>query len=60
MKDIKCKIKSDIKQLYDDIRSRLNLKKILLPNLPYLFVFWLIDKLAQAYRITNGGMCLRS
>lgn len=30
------------------------LKKYVLPNLPYLFVFWLADKLGQAFRLSAG------
>lgn len=32
------------------------LKKYVLPNLPYLLIFWLADKLAEAYRLTPGDM----
>ena len=31
------------------------LKKYILPNLPYLFIFWIFDKLGQAYRIAEGA-----
>lgn len=31
------------------------LKKYVLPNLPYLFVFWLADKLGQAFRLSTGA-----
>ena len=30
-------------------------KKFILSNLPYLFIFWLADKLAYMYRITEGN-----
>lgn len=30
------------------------LKKYVLPNLPYLFIFWFADKLGMAYRLTAG------
>lgn len=30
-------------------------KKFVLSNLPYLFIFWLADKLAYMYRITEGN-----
>ena len=30
-------------------------KKIILSNLPYLFIFWLADKLMYMYRITEGN-----
>lgn len=29
-------------------------KKYVLPNLPYLFIFWLADKLGQAFRLSAG------
>lgn len=32
------------------------LKKYVLPNLPYLFLFWLADKMAEAYRLTPGDV----
>lgn len=31
-----------------------NIKKHLLPNLPYLFLFWLFDLLGEAYRLAPG------
>lgn len=31
------------------------LKKYVLPNLPYLFIFWLADKLGQAFRLSTGA-----
>lgn len=27
-------------------------KKYVLPNLPYLFIFWIVDKLGQAFRFS--------
>ena len=30
-------------------------KKFILSNLPYLFIFWIADKLAYMYRITEGN-----
>lgn len=30
-------------------------KKYVLPNLPYLFIFWLADKLGQAFRLSDGA-----
>lgn len=30
-------------------------KKYILPNLPYLFIFWLADKLGQAFRLSDGA-----
>ena len=31
------------------------LKKYVLPNLPYLLIFWLADKLGQAFRLSTGA-----
>jgi len=31
------------------------LKKYVLPNLPYLFIFWFCDKLGEAYRLTASA-----
>ena len=30
-------------------------KKFILSNLPYLFIFWIADKLMYMYRITEGN-----
>ena len=30
-------------------------KKVILANLPFLFIFWLADKLAYSYRINEGN-----
>lgn len=30
-------------------------KKVIITNLPYLFIFWIADKLAYMYRITEGN-----
>lgn len=30
-------------------------KKFIISNLPYLFIFWLADKLMYMYRITEGN-----
>ena len=30
------------------------LKKSILPNLPYLFIFWLMDKMGEAYRLSEA------
>lgn len=30
------------------------LKERILPNLPYLFIFWLMDKIGEAYRLSNA------
>lgn len=32
-----------------------NLKKYVLPNLPYLFIFWLADKMAEAFRLSAAA-----
>lgn len=29
-------------------------KKYVLPNLPYLFIFWIADKIGQAFRLSTG------
>ena len=44
-------MKLDIKALIRQI----NIKKLLLPNLPYIFIGYFVNKLAQAYRITTGA-----
>ena len=44
-------MKLDIKALIRQI----NIKKLLLPNLPYIFIGYFVNKLVQAYRITNGA-----
>jgi type IV secretion system protein VirD4 len=35
------------------------IKKYLLPNLPYFFLFWLFGKCGEAYRLAPGGDALR-
>ena len=35
--------------------SNINLKKLILPNLPYLLFVWLFDKAAQAFRLSPGA-----
>ena len=30
-------------------------KKVILANLPFLFIFWIADKLAYSYRINEGN-----
>ncbi|GHV11712.1 conjugal transfer protein TraG [Clostridia bacterium] len=35
------------------------LKQLILPNLPYLGIFWLFDKLGEAYRISQGSDVLK-
>lgn len=32
-----------------------NLKKIVLPNLPYVLVFWFFTKIAEGYRLSSGA-----
>ncbi len=44
-------MKLDIKALIRQI----NIKKLLLPNLPYIFIGYFVNKLVQAYRITTGA-----
>ena len=44
-------MKFDIKALIRQIK----IKKLLLPNLPYIFIGYFVNKLVQAYRITNGA-----
>lgn len=36
------------------ILQRMSIKKLLLPNLPYMLIGYFVNKLAQAYRITDG------
>ncbi|WP_312637335.1 VirD4-like conjugal transfer protein, CD1115 family [Oscillibacter sp.] len=33
----------------------MNIKKIILPNLPYVLFIWLFDKLGQAFRLAGGA-----
>ncbi|MDR0948701.1 MAG: conjugal transfer protein TraG [Lachnospiraceae bacterium] len=35
------------------------IKQFLLPNLPYLFLFWLFSKLGEAYRVAMGADTLK-
>lgn len=35
--------------------KNINLKKYILPNLPYLFIFWFADKAAEGYRLALGN-----
>ena len=44
-------MKLDIKAIIRQI----NIKKLLLPNLPYIFIGYFVNKLVQAYRITAGA-----
>lgn len=33
------------------------LKESILPNLPYLFIFWLMDKMGEGYRLSDAVNC---
>ena len=33
----------------------INIKKIILPNLPYMLFIWLFDKVGQAFRLAGGA-----
>ena len=33
----------------------MNIKKIILPNLPYVLFVWLFDKVGQAFRLAGGA-----
>lgn len=35
--------------------KNLDMKKYILPNLPYLFIFWFFTKVAESYRLTMGN-----
>lgn len=35
--------------------KNINLKKYVLPNLPYLFIFWFFAKVAEGYRLAAGA-----
>ena len=34
---------------------KFDVKKILLPNLPYLFIFWFFNRVAEGYRLAEGA-----
>lgn len=34
--------------------KNIEIKKYVLPNLPYLFIFWFFAKVAEGYRVTAG------
>lgn len=34
--------------------KNINVKKYVLPNLPYLFLFWFFTKVAEGYRLSAG------
>ena len=34
---------------------KLDVKKILLPNLPYVFIFWFFNRVAEGYRLAEGA-----
>lgn len=33
----------------------IDVKKYVIPNLPYVFVFWFFSKVAESYRLSAGG-----
>ena len=33
------------------------IKECILPNLTYLFIFWLVDKIGEAYRLSDAVNC---
>ena len=35
------------------------LRKYVLPNLPYAFIFWFFSKMGEAYRLTPGNDVLK-
>lgn len=35
--------------------NRIDLKKLIIPNIPYLLFVWLFDKAAQAFRLSPGA-----
>jgi type IV secretion system protein VirD4 len=35
------------------------IKRFILPNLPYVFLFWLFDKFSEAYRTAQGADALK-
>ena len=34
---------------------KLDVKKILLPNLPYVFIFWFFNRVAEGCRLAEGA-----
>lgn len=34
---------------------KFDVKKMLLPNLPYVFVFWFFNRVAEGYRLAEGA-----
>lgn len=36
-------------------RIKMLLKRYILPNLPYVFIFWFANKLGEAYRLAHGA-----
>lgn len=34
---------------------KMDVKKILLPNLPYVFIFWFFNRVAECYRLAEGA-----
>ena len=41
--------------IYFTTRSYLTLTKILLPNLPYVFIFWFFNRVAEGCRLAEGA-----
>ena len=35
--------------------NNIDLKKLIIPNIPYLLFVWLFDKAAQAFRLSPGA-----
>ena len=35
--------------------NNIDLKKLIIPNIPYLLFVWLFDKAAQAFRLAPGA-----
>ena len=35
--------------------KNIEIKKYVIPNLPYVFMFWFFSKVAECYRLSAGG-----
>lgn len=35
--------------------KNIEIKKYVIPNLPYVFMFWFFSKIAECYRLSAGG-----
>ena len=33
----------------------IEIKKYIVPNLPYVFMFWIFSKVAECYRVSTGA-----